>query len=535
MVKRFSIFLKLLVCLNLLFSLAKGKKFKTNYHPKSLQESFKAIRLESTNDSVTIAWESTNRGSKQTETLNTSLRETSILVTKHYFNNTKVETYQTSGLADDIYITENGLFELINKADGYFGKSEGDYFILKEIDSGKPDKKRAWKYKFDSGRILAVISGEQILARDPFNGISIYTPNFRKQLLDAGFGKLCDFRVRSLTNGFILVCFDESEDNNYINLYVFETVNYELVMYLLSFQDKNISMKNYKIIPLKDGKFIFLLGRRMYLYLGIVLINKFDLEFEKICKIDEEFIMNYEFKETSILYKVYRITTGEQILRQGEYNSENESVPFDKDTELFYAGQSRFFLSTMNNSGGGFNLEIIAINKLCEDITIYNKAVNTIEYINIPMIEESCKLQYKQCDGFILNTGESCILTCPQGYFPDPISGNCIKNELRTLTDCSAIQYYDQCVTECPILTAYDPTIKTCYRCQERNKVYHNKECLSSCPDGYFPDNLEKCIQCLDNEVYYDFKCLSECPVNTLQEQKMCVDTFEYTGNIYLI
>jgi proprotein convertase subtilisin/kexin type 5 len=80
---------------------------------------------------------------------------------------------------------------------------------------------------------------------------------------------------------------------------------------------------------------------------------------------------------------------------------------------------------------------------------------------------------YLQSDG-------TCVTQCTPGFYIDTPTNSCI-----------------QCSSQCSTCQTSSTTCLTCVQTSSTNKYYgNNKTCLSSCPNGYYANSGNICLQC---------------------------------------
>ena len=114
----------------------------------------------------------------------------------------------------------------------------------------------------------------------------------------------------------------------------------------------------------------------------------------------------------------------------------------------------------------------------------------------------------------------SCVTSCPDGYFTNTDECSVCISPCKYCTDevtCLSCDegYWDgtQCTTECPSGQYGDNSTHTCIDCTspcatcrnssttclscEGNSLYfHEYDCISECPDRYYPQSDLTCSQC---------------------------------------
>jgi hypothetical protein len=114
------------------------------------------------------------------------------------------------------------------------------------------------------------------------------------------------------------------------------------------------------------------------------------------------------------------------------------------------------------------------------------------------------------------NLFKKCYISCSKCTGAgDIFTPNCTEcaSDYTVCTGCSTMIYRSTCVDECPILTVYDATAKTCTDCKSGEVVFEN-QCVSSCPLGYIKDNTT-CFSCFGkNLINYNNTCVDKCPSN---------------------
>ena len=138
-----------------------------------------------------------------------------------------------------------------------------------------------------------------------------------------------------------------------------------------------------------------------------------------------------------------------------------------------------------------------------------------------------CKDNHLACNkcevGFFCLHKNTCVVTCPEGYYDNVLSALCDKcnncpkcqplyvDNKSYCTECYDNFYLDyngNCVTDCP-----DNQVKVgneCKNCADKNC----KEC----------SNTDVCDECMDGFKLYEGKCYSKCPSSTYEQGKECLN-----------
>jgi hypothetical protein len=153
---------------------------------------------------------------------------------------------------------------------------------------------------------------------------------------------------------------------------------------------------------------------------------------------------------------------------------------------------------------------------------------------------------------YILTTGaiKKCFKNCMNNQFSDAI-GSCFDCPSRCATcedgfTCKTCTngyflFTDNCIKDCPagfyLFTNTDgskqcnPCDSVCSECNDGTKACKCKEgfftsdgiCMNSCPAGQYPDNLGKCLSCVQQgKVVLGDNCIGQCPIGYISDNGFC-------------
>jgi hypothetical protein len=349
-------------------------------------------------------------------------------------------------------------------------------------------------YDFETQRIAYIYSRSHdiigtynatIIGKDSDDGVTLYGEGYYRKLLDS---QDCEFKLTALAEGFVISC----HYNGAIRFYVFKDDRPD-------YYEIRSESDNYEVTAYGDD-FVIKIGDALFLNRKSTI----HLEFDRLILLEDDLWLNYSIQIGSVKFNIINIKLDHIIVRDGLLEIDGYTG------DLNYLGDGELAFHSIDKNG--------------------EHVINFFKLKEISTTEVSGNKNNTQCENYTYKG--NCMESCPVGYQPN--INNICMNTFRQLDVCKDITYFEQCLQECPELTEYDPAIKTCYPCQERNLVYNNKHCLDICPPGYFPNNVARCIKCDPSEFFHSGACYAKCPGSTIPNGKRCQEPLIYIGKIVI-